>query len=54
MTLWIKGYEERKEVFNALMNNGYTIRLIERPNKKWPLTDRDYGIEIVEEPKETD
>jgi len=47
MILWINDKLEREAMVCALYNNGYTIRKIERPNEKWPVSMADVGIEII-------
>lgn len=45
--LWINSKTDRDNMISALFHNGYTIRLIMKPNKEYPLTTTDYGIEII-------
>ena len=48
INLWIDSKDERDKVVCALFNNGYTLKLVDRPNERFPLTVKDKGISIID------
>lgn len=50
MILWIASGEQRTEVAWSLVANGYVVVQVTRPNKEYPYTRVDYGIQIICEP----
>jgi len=46
--IWIESGKQREDVAWALISNGYEVKQIERPNKDWPESSKDYGLEYKE------
>jgi hypothetical protein len=48
MKLWVESGLQREQVAWALITNGYTVKQITRPDKEYPYTRVNHGLEYEE------